>query len=81
MQYSTVRYCCTAAGGQYCSWHPDSSLVALTSDGLHAAFVFNVLTEQRVGNCVATMHNLGVLGSLDCRPFISASLALGMCGC
>lgn len=37
-----------STGAQYCAWHPDSSLLAVTSDGLHATFVFNPKTRQQV---------------------------------
>lgn len=36
------------SGAQYAAWHPDSRLLAVTSDGLHATFVFDAATRQKV---------------------------------
>ena len=37
-------------GAQYAAWRPDSGLLAVSSDGLHAVFVFNPATKQLVGS-------------------------------
>ena len=36
------------AGAQYAAWRPDSRRLAVSSDGLHAVFVYDVGSRQQV---------------------------------